>query len=148
MKSILFAITLLATSILLNQANAALVSSSGWYYTQVNYYSGTPSFNHMGPYADKPACLEARAADYGNGGGIPWDGGPGCFYLYENEINAYNELLEHWGMAGGGDDGVPTMKEDIHKVLADVNVLIEQHAILEYRRSMNTLSNVRNPSKR
>ncbi|MCW8876112.1 MAG: hypothetical protein OQK04_19550 [Kangiellaceae bacterium] len=142
MKSTLCAITLLAAGALAGQTEAAPVSSAGWYYTTVNYYSGSPSFSHMGPYSDETSCEQARTDDYGDGGAIPWDGGPGCFELFENQIDAYNELLEHWGLAGGDDNGMPSVEAEMHEVLASVNVLIEQHAIREYRKSMSELSNL------
>ena len=148
MKTTLCAITLLAAGALAGLAEAAPVSSTGWYYTTISGSAPNTTFGHMGPYSSEASCNQARHADYGDGGPIPWDGGPGCFYLYENEIDPFNELLEHWSLAGGGNDGVPTLKGDIHEVLASVNVLIEQHAIREYRRSMSELSNIGKTVKR
>lgn len=142
MKSTLCAITLLAAGAFASQLEAAPVSSSGWYYTAVTYTGSDTTFNHVGPFSDQPSCVQARNADYGDGGAIPWDGGPGCFYLYENSIDAYNELLEHWNLASGDDNGMPSLEAEMHEVLASVNVLIEQHAIKEYRKSMSQLSHL------
>ena len=118
------------------------VSSPGWYYTTIQYTTSGYNYGRVGPFSDKPSCQSARSADYGDGGAIPWDGGPGCFYLYENEIGAFNEILEHWNLASGPNSGVPHIELEANELLASVNVLIEHHAIKEYRSSMNKLSNI------
>jgi len=119
------------------------VTSPGWYYTTIQYTSGSPNYGRVGPFSDEASCQSARWADYGDGGAVPWDGGPGCFYLYENQIGAFNEILEHWNLATGPNTGVPHIELEAHELLESVNVIIEHHAIKEYRSSMSKLSNIK-----
>jgi len=130
----------MSAGILSQIASAAPVSSSGWFYTSVIYYGGEASFNHVGAFSSSNDCNIARNNDYGDGGAIPWDGGPGCFYLYENDISSYNELLEHWNMQAAGNDGLPNVGVNFQELLDNVTLLIEQHTIKEYRASMDKLA--------
>lgn len=136
----LIIVLLMSAGLISQLASAAPVSSSGWFYTSVIYYGGEPSFNHVGPFSTSADCNVARNNDYGDGGAIPWDGGPGCFYLYESDIPSYNELLEHWNMSAGDNNGLPNIGVDFQEILDSVTVLIEEHSIIRYRASMDKLT--------
>ncbi|WMS87342.1 hypothetical protein [Pleionea litopenaei] len=144
MKSTLLASAIVLTASLCSQSADAIgpVSSPGWYYTTVSYASGSATFGRNGPFSTKAECDAVRWNDYGDGGSIPWDGGPGCFYLHDNDIWAYNELLEHWNLATGPNTGLPSLDAEMEYVLSEVNVLIEHHAIRNYREAMNKVSNI------
>ncbi|WP_196140854.1 hypothetical protein [Aliikangiella sp. G2MR2-5] len=144
MKITLATLTIVLAGLLASQSANAVgpVSSPGWYYTTVSYSNGSPSFGRAGPFSDEATCQAVRWNDYGDGGAIPWDGGPGCFYLYENQIGAYNEILQHWNLATGPNTGQPHLEMEMSRLLDSVNILIEQHAISGYRKSLNTLSNI------
>lgn len=131
---------MMSTGMMSQLAGAAPVSSSGWFYTAVSYSGGEPSFHHVGAFSSEEDCNVARNNDYGDGGAIPWDGGPGCFYLYESDIPSYNELLEHWNMSAGDNTGLPNVGVDFQELLDAVTVLIEEHAIIRYRASMDKLT--------
>ncbi len=143
-KNLLGKLAFAASLVLASSTAMALgpVSSPGWYYTTIQYTSSGYHYGRVGPFSDEASCQSARWTDYGDGGAIPWDGGPGCFYLYENQIGAFNEILEHWNLASGPNSGVPHIELEADELLASVNVLIEQHAIKDYRRSMSKLSNI------
>ena len=130
----------MSTGLFVHLANAAPVSSSGWFYTAVIYISGEPNFYHVGAFSTPEDCNTARNNDYGDGGATPWDGGPGCFYLYESDIPAYNELLQHWNMSAGDDNGLPSVGVDFQELLDSVTVLLEEHSITRYRQSMDKLT--------
>ncbi|NVJ50081.1 MAG: hypothetical protein HWE13_15750 [Gammaproteobacteria bacterium] len=117
------------------------VTSPGWYYTTIKYSGGTPSFSRAGPFASQDDCNAARSSDTGDGGWQPFDGSADCFYLYENDIPAYNELLEHWNLASGPNTTLPALDADMQSVLAEVNLVIGQHEIQRYRQSLNKVSN-------
>ncbi|NVK89591.1 MAG: hypothetical protein HWE13_15745 [Gammaproteobacteria bacterium] len=140
-------VSALAALILMPTVNAiGPVSSPGWYYTTISYASGSASFGRMGPFSTEAECQATRWNDYGDGGAIPWDGGPGCFYLYESGIGAYNELLQHWNLVTGPNTGNPTIATEMKPALLEVNMLIEQHDIRDYRDALSRISNIRSTS--
>jgi len=139
MKSTLTALAMILSTSVYTTSVSAAVTTEGYYYTTVQYFSGQAHFNQVGAFSNIDDCNVARQNDYGDGGAIPWDGGPGCFYLSANNIPGYNELLEHWsGQVGNG--GIPVVNGEFQELLQNVTILVESHQIVRYRQSMNKLS--------
>jgi len=140
MKSTLLVLAIILSGSIYTSSVSAAATTEGYYYTTVQYFSGQASFNQVGAFSNIDDCNIARQNDYGDGGAIPWDGGPGCFYLSTNNIPAYNELLEHWSGQAGGTGGVPAVNGEFQELLQNVSILVENHQIVRYRQSMDQLS--------
>jgi|GEM_PF-3144873 len=142
-KRLMIVATLLATGLANSIMAAGPVTSPGWYYTTVTGSGSSAHYDDRGPFAGPTECNAARSTDFGDGGAMPVTWGPGCFELFANDIPAYNELLEHWNLATAPGGGTPAIGDDIHQVFTAVNILIEQHAIRDYRKSLNITSNIK-----
>ncbi len=71
----------------------AAISDEGYYYAAKPVGGDATTIFLKGPYSTEAICTEVRSADYGDGDYIlPWDGGPGCFYIYPSDIDNANEL--------------------------------------------------------
>jgi hypothetical protein len=138
-KKIVLLLPLFVAATVFSNLSTATASSSGYFYTTIQYISGEPYFSQIGAFNTLEECNLARNADYGDGGAVPFDGGPGCFYLHDNEINAYNELIDDWNGQINDPGGLPALEQDIHVLLEDVNQLIARHNIKSYRESMANL---------
>ncbi len=70
----------------------AAISTEGWFYPVI--VGGDPTTKYLkGAYSTEEICNEVRTAEYGDGDSIlPWEGGPGCHYIYESDIDNANEL--------------------------------------------------------
>jgi hypothetical protein len=142
MKSNLLAISITLTSALLcSSALAGNATTEGYYYKAQQYIStGIYYYSQVGAFSTSDDCNLARNADFGDGGAIPSASGPGCFYLYANDIANYNDLFDHYNSVAGTSGNGITNHEEYYELLQNVGGLGEHHSLKEYRRSMTKLT--------
>jgi len=141
MKSTLLAISISLTGTLFCGAvSAGNATTEGYYYKAQQYIStGVYYYTQVGAFSTLLDCNLARNADFGDGGAIPSASGPGCFYLYANDIDNYNELFDHYNSVAGNSGTGISNHEEFYELLQNVGGLSEQHGIKEYRQSMSKL---------
>lgn len=122
---------------------AGTISSPGWYY-QALPVGALGTYENIflkGPYADEASCDVARWDEYDPSNGIlPWDGGPGCHYIYENSIDQVNEL---YSVAfNPGTDVILVLDAAAQQLyLEEVEQINQQHDIKNYKMKINQLLN-------
>ena len=145
MKSMSRFLTVIAISTLFSASVfAGTATTQGWYYTTIWYSGGSPQFGQVGAFSTLEDCQSARWDDYGDGGAVPWDGGGGCIYVYENDLDAYNELIDARNLNINNGNGMPSGEMDIQELLAEINVIMQEHNIKDYKKKLSKLT----PTKR
>jgi hypothetical protein len=122
---------------------AGTISGPGYYY-QALPVGATGTYENIflkGDYPDMSTCNSARSADYDPGDGIvPWDGGPGCHYIHENDVDNANEL---YSVAfNPGTDGIISLDAELQQLYFEqLDQLDEEHDIRNYKIKVNELLN-------
>ena len=124
------------------QANAAgSISGPGWYYPAYPIGS-TPTYQTIflkGAFADEVTCEQTKWLDYDPSDGIkPWDGGAGCHYIYENDVDAINDIYS-LVFNPGTDPIIGLDAEMLYDYIQQVNVINEAHQIHDYKKKVNRL---------
>ncbi len=120
---------------------AGTISGPGWYYPAYPIGS-TPTYTTIflkGAFADEVSCEQAKFLDYDPSDGIkPWDGGAGCHYIYENDIDAINEIYS-LAFNPGTDPIIGLDAEMQHEFIQQMEQINEAHDIKQYKAKINRL---------
>ena len=124
------------------QLNAAgTISGPGWYYQALPVGAAGTYANIFlkGAFPDKPTCLQTRQNDYNPDDGIkPWDGGPGCHYIYQNDVANANDLYS-LVFNPGSDTIIGLPAEEMLEFFDQVDEINQTHDIKSYKAKMNQL---------
>ncbi len=129
---------------------AGTISGPGWYYPAYPIGS-TPTYTTIflkGAFADDVACEQAKWLDYDPSNGVkPWDGGAGCHYIHENDIDAINDIYS-LAFNPGSDPIIGLDAEELLDYIETVNVINEAHDIKTYKAKINHLIDSLSQSRR
>jgi len=124
------------------QINAAgTITGPGWYYQAlpVGAVGTYANIFLKGAYADEATCQTIRWNDYDPSDGIkPWDGGPGCHYIYERDVANANDLYSV-SFNPGSDTIIGLGADQLLQYFEEVKVINEEHNITQYKVKMNRL---------
>lgn len=117
-------------------------TGAGWYYTAINevQVNGVTQYSYAsrGAFNSEDACWQEVNIDYGNNDGwLPYSGSPICTYRYENELGAYDDILDDWNdnIAGGGSGNGNVFANE--EFMAKVKDLRKTYKIEEYRERLS-----------
>ncbi len=120
---------------------AGTISGPGWYYPAYPIGS-TPTYTTIflkGAFADEVSCEQAKFLDYDPSDGFkPWDGGAGCHYIHENDIDAINDIYS-LVFNPGTDPIIGLDAEELHEYIQQVEQINEAHDITNYKKKINRL---------
>jgi hypothetical protein len=140
MKNKISLITLIGITFISLQVQAAgSISGPGWYYQRlaVGAVGTYENIFLQGAYASSTECDTARSNDYDPSDGFkPWDGGPGCHYIYANEVDLANEL---YSIAFDTGTIIGLAEEQLHEFFQQLNDINQAHDIEIYKVKVNRL---------
>ena len=136
-KTILLTLFLLGA---INESHAA-ISTEGWYYPAI--IGGDPTTKFLkGVFSTEDVCIEVRTAEYGDGDSVlPWEGGPGCHYIYASDIDNANELYGISYDPAFPIEVIGISFEEINILINNIHQLDEEYNIQMYKRQRSLLIN-------
>lgn len=125
-------------------AGQGCVTCGGYFYTAVSYTNtyGVPNYTYAsrGPYSTEDNCWQAVNNDYGNSDGwLPFEGSPKCTYRYENNYEAYDDIIKDWntGSNGNGDNNGGVIANE--EIIAEIKDLRKAYDLEAYEAKLNRL---------
>ncbi len=116
----------------------------GYFYTQVSQINNggvtINQFNLAGPYADQTSCTDAVADDQSNNDGwLPYSGAPICYFQFETDYAAYQEIIDIWNTSNppSGDGGLILLDE---QVIRDINMLRDDYDMQTYDKAIKYIT--------
>ncbi len=142
-STLIAATTLLCGLSLQSSAAPTCPTCSGYWYTAFTQLNNSGSLSYQyayrGAYSSHEECQQAVNADQGNNDSwLPYYGSPICTYRNENDIGAYDDILDFWNLSNEpSHPGFDLMNHE--ELIRNIVILREEYDVDAYERHLDSM---------